>query len=76
MQLLQVWVCILDLGIGGNGMSETQLVNVICSSNLPVEILNEETQEFEKYHMIQEGDTFYVSEEIYQSLKKQYGVIE
>ena len=57
-------------------MAETQLVNVICSSNLPVEILNEETQEFEKYHMIQEGNSIYVSEELYQSLKKQYGAIE
>lgn len=57
-------------------MTEKQLVNIICSSNLPVEILNEETQEFEKYHMIQEGFSFYVSEELHQSLKKQYGVIE
>lgn len=57
-------------------MTETQLVDVIYSSNLPVEILNEETQEFEKYHMIQKGNIFYVSEELYQSLKKQYMVIE
>lgn len=51
-------------------MTEKQLVNIICSSNLPVEILNEETQKFEKYHMIQEGNSFYISKEMYQSLKK------
>lgn len=54
-------------------MTEIPLVKVICNSNLPIEILDDETQEFEKYHMIQEGDIFYVSEELYQSLRKQYG---
>ena len=57
-------------------MTEIPLVKVICNSNLPVEILNEETQEFEKYHMIQERNSFYVSEELYQSLKKDYGANE
>ena len=54
-------------------MTEIQLVNIIYNSNLPVEILNEETQEFEKYHMIQKENRVYVSEELYQSLKKTMG---
>ena len=57
-------------------MTEIQLVNIIYNANLPVEILNEETQEFEKYHMIQKGNRVYVSEELYQSLKKQWEVIK
>ena len=47
-------------------------VEIINSSNLPVEILNKKTNEIEVFHMIQQGNTLFVSEELYTSLDKRY----
>ena len=48
-------------------------VKIICSGNLPVEIFNEETEELEVFHMIQNGNTLYVSKELGDALNKRYG---
>lgn len=51
-------------------------IGIIRSGNLPVEIFNEKTKEMEIFHMIQKGNTLYVSDELYQALDKRYGGIE
>ena len=48
-------------------------VEIIYTPHLPVEILNEKTNEKEVFHMRQKGNTIFVSEELYKSLDKRYG---
>lgn len=59
-------------------MTEKRLtgIKIVCTPNLPVEIVNEETNELETFHMIQNGNTLFVSEELFTALNKQYGGIE
>lgn len=45
-------------------------VKFIRSPNLPVELFNEETKEVEVFHMIQKGDTLFISDEFYLNLKR------
>ena len=52
-------------------MTEKQpTVNIICSLNLPVKIIDDETGEVEESHMLQEGNTLYVSKEVFDALNK------
>ena len=51
-------------------------VEIICNGNLPVEIYNEETKETETFHMIQNGNSLFVSEELYSELHKRFGDVE
>lgn len=44
-------------------------VKIICSGNLPVEIFNEKTEELEVFHMVQNGNTIYVSKELVEANK-------
>jgi len=44
-------------------------INIIKSNNLPVEFLNEKTGEMEVSHMVQIGDTVYVSEELFDGIR-------
>ena len=47
-------------------------VEIICNGNLPVEIYNDETEETETFHMIQNGNAIFVSEELYSALQKRF----
>ena len=46
-------------------------VEIVNDPSLPVEILNEETNEFEVFHMIREGYTLFISKEVYEELIKE-----
>jgi len=56
-------------------MTEKQLtgIKIVCTPNLPVEIVNEETNELETFHMIQNGNTLFVSEELGNALNERFG---
>ena len=46
-------------------------INIIQSNELPVKLYNRKTKEMEITHMIQIGDTIYVSEELFNGLAEQ-----
>lgn len=50
-------------------MTEYFGINIIRSRNLPVQIYNKEKDELEIFHMIQNGDTIYVSMELFKALE-------
>lgn len=47
-------------------------INIIKSNNLPVEFYNKKTKEMEIVHMVQIGDTIYVSEELFEALEEEF----
>lgn len=47
-------------------------INIIKSNNLPVEFYNKKTKEMEIVHMMQIGDTIYVSEELFEALEEEF----
>lgn len=47
-------------------------INIIKSNNLPVEFYNKKTKEMEIVHMVQSGDTIYVSEELFEPLEEEF----
>lgn len=53
-------------------MSEKQYggVEIICSPQLPVKTFNIKTKEYEVFHMLQKGNTIFVSEDIFRRLKE------
>ena len=55
-------------------MTEKQYggVEIICSPQLPVKIFNMKTNEYEVFHMMPKGNTLFVSEDIFHSLKEIY----
>ena len=59
-------------------MNEKRLtgIEIVCTPNLPVEIVNEETNELETFHMIQNGNTLFVSEELGNALNERFGDVE
>ena len=65
-------------GNGATKMTEKRFtgVEIIHSPHLPVEIFNEKTNEMEVFHMIQKGNTLFVSEELYTALDERYGDYE
>ena len=56
-------------------MTEKRLtgIKIVCTPNLPVEIENEETNELEIFHMMQNGNTLFVSEELGNALNERFG---
>ena len=59
-------------------MTEKRLtgIKIVCTPTLPVEIENEETNELETFHMIQNGNTLFVSEEVGNALNERFGDFE
>ena len=47
-------------------------IDIIKSNMLPVEFYNEKTKEKEISHMIQIGNTLYVSEEVFNGITEQF----
>ena len=47
-------------------------IDIIKSNMLPVEFYNEKTKEKEISHMMQIGNTIYVSEEVFNGIKEQF----
>lgn len=47
-------------------------INIITSNKLPVKFYNRKTKEMEITHMVQIGDTIYVSEELFDGLKEEF----
>ena len=47
-------------------------INITKSNKLPVEFFNKKTKEMEISHMVQIGNTIYVSEELFDGLKEQF----
>ena len=59
-------------------MTEKRLteIKIVCTPNLPVEIVNEKTNELETFHMTQIGNTLFVSEELGNTLNERFGDVE
>ena len=51
-------------------------INIIKSNEFPVKFYNRKTKEIEITHMIQIGDTIYISEELFDGLKEQFDVLK
>ena len=47
-------------------------IDIIKSNQLPIEFYNEKTKEKEISHMIQIGNTLYVSEEVFNGITEQF----
>lgn len=48
-------------------------LKIVCTPNLPLDTVNEETNELETVHMIRYGDTLFVSEELGNALNERWG---
>ena len=52
-------------------MTEYFGININRTKNLPVQVYNEKKDELEIIHMVQNGDTIYVSMELFKALAKE-----
>lgn len=50
-------------------MTEYFGINIVKSGNLPVQLYNEKKDKWEILHMVQNGDTIYVSMELFKVLE-------
>lgn len=53
-----------------SGNKRFEGIEIIRNPNLPIEIINEETNEIEVFHMVQNGNTLHVSDDLYKSCQE------
>lgn len=54
-------------------MMKTALIKIVPSNILPLKQLNKKTGKMEIVYAIQDGDAFYVSQEVFEKAKEEWG---